>query len=136
MLKKKGACLFLLTACIGGFLWLFLSQTLIPDGFSVCFFKNLWGIPCPACGTTHGVEALFNGDISTAFGLNPNSFIVAACLVYVPLCSLYDVLRKDDLLYRSFVFFCRIIDKPAVLMAFLIMEALIWGFKLWSFSGA
>lgn len=133
MLQKRRIYIFLISACAVGYLWLFLSQTPVREGFSVCVFKYMWGIPCPACGTTHGVVLLFSGNFSEALACNPNSFIIAAGMLFIPVCALYDFFFKNDLLFRSFVFFCRIFDKKSVLFSFLIFEALIWGYNLWRF---
>lgn len=130
MRQKRGVYLFLLSAFALGCLWLFVSQTSMLEGFSVCIFKHIWGIPCPSCGSTHGVVALLHGNFTEALVLNPNSFIIAAGMLFVPLCALYDVLRRDDLLYRSFSFFCQTTGKTAVFVPFLVFEALVWCYKL------
>lgn len=132
---KRWTYIFLVSACAGGFLWLGLSQAPVSDGFSVCAFKRMWGIPCPACGTTHGVAELLKGNIAGAFGYNPNSFIVAAGLLFIPLCALFDLIMHKDLLYRSYIFFCRIIRKTAVIIPFLLAEILIWCHVLWRHYG-
>lgn len=41
------------------------------DYFTVCGFKNLTGLPCPACGLTHSFCALGKGDFRDAFAFNP-----------------------------------------------------------------
>ena len=37
----------------------------------VCPFHALTGVPCPGCGSTRAVLALFRGDVAAAFGFNP-----------------------------------------------------------------
>ncbi len=44
---------------------------------SLCLMKELWGIPCPACGTAHGIQFLAKGNISAAFYSNPFSILTA-----------------------------------------------------------
>jgi hypothetical protein len=41
--------------------------------FSLCLFKNLFGIPCPGCGMGRAFLFIGHGEISKAFHLNPNS---------------------------------------------------------------
>lgn len=36
-----------------------------------CPFRNITGIPCPACGLTRATVCLFKGDIASAFKFNP-----------------------------------------------------------------
>lgn len=62
--------------------WLLSRYT---EGFTqgpvLCPFKLLTGMDCPTCGTTRGVAALLNGDISSAWSYNPLSFVVALLFV-------------------------------------------------------
>ena len=51
------------------------------QGLVLCPFKLLTGMDCPTCGTTRGVAALLNGDISSAWSYNPLSFVVALLFV-------------------------------------------------------
>lgn len=44
---------------------------------SLCLMKNIWGMPCPACGTAHGVQQLVKGNVEGAFYSNPLSILVA-----------------------------------------------------------
>lgn len=36
-----------------------------------CFFRELTGLPCPACGLTRAWLALFRGEIGQAFAMHP-----------------------------------------------------------------
>ena len=36
-----------------------------------CVFRSLTGIPCPTCGTTRAATAFLQGDVMTAFIINP-----------------------------------------------------------------
>ncbi len=46
-----------------------------------CFFRALTGIPCPACGTTRSVRALFSGDLGASLGSNPLASGIAITLL-------------------------------------------------------
>src|SRR5262245_38606346 len=63
-----------------------------------CPFKLLTGIPCPACGSTRAVLALFQGENVLAF--NPLGVITfaAAVLTLGALCR--DAVTGSDVLYR------------------------------------
>ena len=41
--------------------------------FSLCLFKNLFGVPCPGCGMGRAFLFIGHGEIYKAFHLNPNS---------------------------------------------------------------
>jgi hypothetical protein len=43
----------------------------------LCLFRRLTGLPCPTCGLTRGVLALFGGHASVAFAYNPLALCVA-----------------------------------------------------------
>lgn len=44
---------------------------------SLCLMKEVVGIPCPACGTAHGIQYLVKGNVFEAFYSNPFSILVA-----------------------------------------------------------
>lgn len=86
-------------ACILGYIWLYLSSVVAGQEIIVCFFKRLYGIPCPSCGSTRGLLALFQGEWKAAFMWNPNSYLLASLLVFVPVWIVWDCLGKKDTLY-------------------------------------
>jgi hypothetical protein len=64
-------------------------------GDSICFFKLVYGVPCPGCGMTRALAALAGGDLVSAIAFHPLVPIVPL-LVFVavfgktgPFCSLY-----------------------------------------------
>lgn len=56
---------------LGLSLFLFLSYSL-GEG---CFFRKVTQIPCPGCGMTRSVIALFHGDISLSLFYNPMTLL-------------------------------------------------------------
>ena len=40
-------------------------------GVTLCPLRRFLGIPCPTCGTTRAVAALFRGNVREALALNP-----------------------------------------------------------------
>lgn len=63
---------------------------------SLCLMKEFWGIPCPACGTAHGVQFLAKGDFASAFYSNPFSLAVAALFpVFIGLVSIDFIYGKN-----------------------------------------
>ena len=57
---------------------------------SICLFRFLFGIPCPACGMTRAYISLFRGDIEDAFWYHPLFWVpVLICVL-----SLFDKLSE------------------------------------------
>jgi len=90
------------TACLIGFVWLFITYTRsVTDGdtLGICLFKQLTGIPCPSCGSTRSVLSLLRGDVTGALIWNPFGFILISILLISPGWVLYDVItQKQSLL--------------------------------------
>ena len=49
--------------------------------FTVCLFKNIFGIPCPGCGMTRAFLFIAHGDIRSALELNVNSLAVFIAVI-------------------------------------------------------
>ena len=47
-------------------------------GPTLCPFRIVTGLPCPACGTTRAVGALLSGDLESAWSLNPMGLLAVA----------------------------------------------------------
>ena len=54
---------------------------LVFSGIYRCPFDFFLGIPCPMCGMTRAIFALFHGDVSGAFNLHPLWPLVPAVLI-------------------------------------------------------
>jgi hypothetical protein len=57
---------------------------------TICFTKQLYGIPCPSCGFTRSFLAFFRGDFQLAFQMHP-------LFVFVPFLIgffIWDILSK------------------------------------------
>lgn len=48
--------------------------------FTVCFFKMMTGVPCPACGSTRALGRLFTLDVAGALAMNPLATLAALAL--------------------------------------------------------
>ena len=63
-MSKNKLYLIVIIACFSGYLYLIFTNNYSEDGqISVCTIKNATGYPCPSCGTTRAVQALYKGDL-------------------------------------------------------------------------
>ena len=95
--------LLLLMAC--GYVWLFVSDD-SRGGAALwgCPTRIIWGIPCPACGTTRAVRAAFHEDWLASLYYNPLGILVGLAMVVVPLWIVADTLAGSDSLLRAYRF--------------------------------
>lgn len=64
---------------VGAYVWL--EHAAGADGPPLCLFRFTTGYPCPACGTTHMVLAIAEGNFRQAVGHNPLMFCLAGFVV-------------------------------------------------------
>lgn len=118
-----------LVLSMAGYVWLYWSYQHLTSGdpkISICLFKNITGIPCPSCGTTHALLCLMKGNFFGAFNANPLGFIVAFMLVVFPLWIIIDFVFKK----RSFHFFYNyseiFLRKKWIALPAAILVLLVW----------
>ncbi len=132
MMSRNRLYTILGIACAIGYSWLFFASRSIEDnnGFHLCFVRNVFGIPCPACGSTRSVLLLMRGDFTASLLLNPIGIILAVIMVLIPFWLIYDLLAKRETLleaYRNFERTVRIKWVAAILIA-LVAANWIWNF--------
>jgi hypothetical protein len=106
-----------------GVVWLVVDGA--TDGtWTPCLFKHLTGIPCPACGSTRAVLALFRGEDVLAY--NPLGIVTlaAASLALAMLCR--DLATGSDSLFRSWRSAERFVRQPLVAAAGIAVMASNW----------
>ena len=82
----------LLFLSASGYVWLFVSNDGSRGiGWSGCITKFLFHIPCPACGTTRAVRAVFHGEWWDSLYYNPFGLLVAVAMVVVPIWIIADL---------------------------------------------
>ena len=96
-LKYLGIILIL----ISGYFYLcyFSSQT---NGNTFCIFKNVTGIPCPACGSTRATLLLFHGKILESVLVNPFGLITNILIIGSIVWMIVDLIKGKET-YFSFM---------------------------------
>ncbi len=96
----------ILVACLLGYAWfgyvLNQSDSAPASELNVCMIKNVLHIPCPACGSTRSVIALWNGHLIDSIFINPFGLIISLILLVAPLWIIFDFLRKKESFYHIY----------------------------------
>lgn len=117
--------------CLGGWLWTIGSMASAGQGvWKGCLFKMLLHVPCPSCGATRAVMAVFRGDVVEAFCLNPLGLLLAAGLVLLPVWLLADLLRRRATLYRLFLRMDKLLQRRRVFVVFVCVILVNWAWVL------
>lgn len=117
--------------CLGGWLWTIGSMTSAGQGvWKGCLFKMLLHVPCPSCGATRAVMAVFRGDVAGAFCLNPLGLLLAAGLVVLPVWLLADLLRRRATLYRLFMRMDTLLQRRRAFVVFSCVVLVNWAWVL------
>lgn len=103
------------------------------DGDSLCLFCQFTGLPCPACGSTRALLALWQGNVGQALTLNPLGLVLALMLVGVPVWWVADALCRRDTLYRCFLQIDALLHRRAVFLTFVFVIVANW---IWNISKA
>lgn len=113
MTPRNKLYIFVIFLSITGYTWVFWNvhqfQT-HTTSLSPCLFKNITGIPCPSCGTTHSVTSIMKGNFREAMNENPLGFLVSLMLILFPFWVVFDLLfRKTTFFnfYRKVEYFLR-----------------------------
>ncbi len=93
--KKKIFYLLVLCVVVASYIWLptYLENNNI---WFLCFFRSLYDIKCPACGTTTATLLLLKGDIAGAFFVNPLSIITNLLISISTVWIAIDVIRNKE----------------------------------------
>ncbi len=70
------------------------------EGYTVCPFKLVTGIPCPACGSTRATIHLLNGHLLKSVQINPFGLVSTILLMISVLWMLLDIFRKKETFFK------------------------------------
>lgn len=111
--------------------WMMVMLSPLGEGdWSICFFKNISGISCPACGSTTAVMHLFRGNVTQALLENPLGLAVALTGLVALLIWISDRLQKKILLFECYQRFELMLKKPLPLIGFMSIILINWLWKM------
>lgn len=87
--------------CFIGIIWLLLDYYASAN-ITLCPVKLVTGYPCPSCGTTRSISALFNGQLKDAFMINPLGIVSSIIIMVVLVLMLLDLVTKRDFYYKVY----------------------------------
>lgn len=103
-MSRKAVYLFGALASLTGYIWI-IFNIISPNGMQtpdLCLFKNVTGIPCPSCGTTHAVLKLVHMDWTGAIMDNPLGYVIGIGLLVMPVWIAYDQLKGKSTFYDRY----------------------------------
>lgn len=99
---------------------------------SLCLFKNITGLPCPACGTTRAILQLIHLNIQNSIFINPLATPILCALLVAPFWLITDAISKKTGFLNFYIRLERIISSNRAVQAFLIALLLTnWGWNIY-----
>lgn len=121
---------FVLILALVGWGWLIyhISSPQQEVGFSLCVFKHLTHLPCPACGTTRAIISLSEGNWYKALYTNPLGIIDTILLIATPIWLFIDLLFQQISLLKFYNACETLLKRPLIFISFciLILSNWIW----------
>src|SRR5438105_1681677 len=81
--------------------WLGLSLAIVTPphgtGFTICWFKNCTGLPCPGCGLTRSLSCAMRGMVPESWQYHPMGLLILFLLISIALASLLPPYLKQRL---------------------------------------
>jgi len=78
----------------GYFLLFFFHSSL--DGHTLCLFKNMTGVACPACGSTRATALLLHGELMSSLLLNPLAVVTNIGILVSVMWMFVDIVRVKE----------------------------------------
>ncbi len=110
-------------------IWLLLSlynKMMLISGPVICPIRNITGYPCPSCGVTRSLISLITGDITEALFINPLGILLSVLALVVVAAGGYDLLTRQQKLYRLYLQTEQWIKKPAIASFFILLVLANW----------
>ncbi|MCZ4693349.1 DUF2752 domain-containing protein [Ancylomarina euxinus] len=101
------------------------------EGITVCWFKTVSGLPCPACGSTSGIVEIFKGNFYKAFQYNPFAYSSLFILIASSFWVTYDISTKKDGFYRFYLTVNNKLKKKRIIIPIILLFLIIWMWNIY-----
>jgi hypothetical protein len=135
-MPKKKLYLLILCFALAGYSWVILNHYFLKRDNpipNVCLFRQVTGLPCPSCGTTHAFLSIIRGNFRQALDENILGFPVALMLVIIPAWILTDLIRKKESFYRFYFRAESLLRKKLIAWSALAFLLVNWGWNIFRF---
>ena len=112
-----------------GLVWLLVNLLAKGSVPTVCLFNNITGIPCPTCGTTDSITYLINGNIISAFNINPLGIPLSLFIIFLTVKVIVDRIIKKrtfNAILASYERYTKLHRKKIFFLLFVILINWIW----------
>ncbi|MCX6248885.1 MAG: DUF2752 domain-containing protein [Bacteroidetes bacterium] len=134
-MSRKNLYILVLGVAFAACSWVIVNHFLIKSNlprWNVCWFRQITGIPCPSCGTTHSVLSIMKGNFRQALDENILGFPAVVMILTFPLWVLTDILFKKESFYKFYKWVESLLQKKWVAWTSLILLLTYW---IWHISG-
>jgi len=94
-INYKFKYLGIILSVISGYFFLYYYTESI-EGHTVCIFKNLTGIPCPACGSTRSTLQLLHGHFINSILINPFGILTNLLIIGSVFWMIIDIIKNKE----------------------------------------
>jgi len=70
------------------------------EGHTVCLFKNVTGIPCPACGSTRATIQLLHGEFWHSLLINPFGILTNILITVSVFWMIMDIVKNKETFFQ------------------------------------
>ncbi len=122
-INYKWKYLGIIILLIAGYFFLFYFSV-GTNKHTLCLFKNITNIPCPACGSGRATILLFHGEIWKSLMLNPLAIVTNILILGSIIWMILDIFKGKE---RFFPFLKKDVNwKWKVLLVVIIFSNWIW----------
>lgn len=98
---------------------------------TVCPFRFITGISCPACGSTRTAILLMKGELSSALTVNPLTFITLSGTFISFVWIIIDLMTRQSSFHRAWQSFEQSFKKKGVWIPTAAVVAILWIRNIW-----
>lgn len=132
-LSRNKLYIFIITACLAGYIWLYwsLSKTSkVNTEIELCLIKNITSLPCPSCGSTRSVIAITQGNLNEAFFINPLGYILAFIMFFIPIWIFFDFILKKETFLGFYHKAESILKRPIISIPIMTFILINWAWNI------